>query len=271
MNRIVVLVRLQVGRLSRRQWVQIGVAAGLALALVATAVAATHEGSAREDALRRGAAALLLLGGLALALALGSAALNNDAGSGHLGALAGAGGTRPELAAGAVGSRLIVLLGALVAWTIVLQAGSLALGLGLDGPLAVHALAVALGLSVALLGAAAASSVVGPAAAGIFGGSLYVVAQAVVNLRAAADQGLIGTADALVGALYYIAPRTITSPMLADLQLRDAAGAAAPRIEINQNTVLVPASGWDSVAWTLAWCILLSVLCAAGLRRRPLN
>ncbi len=271
MRRIAALVHLQALRLTRRRWIQVGVVAGIALALVAAAVAATHEGSVREDTLRRGAAALLLLGGLALALALGSAALNVNAETGHFGALVGSGASRPELVAGAVGARLMLLLGAGAAWALVLQAGSLALGLGLDGPLAVHSLAVGLGLVVALMAAAAASSIVGPAAAAIFGGSVYVAAQAVVNLKAAADQGLIGTADTLVRTLYYIVPRTITSPMIAELQLRNAAGAAAPRVEINQNTVLVPASGWDSVAWTLAWCVLLALLCAAGLRRRPLN
>jgi hypothetical protein len=59
--------------------------------------------------------------------------------------------------------------------------------------------------------------------------------------------------------------------MLADLQLRDAAGAAAPRVEINDNTVFIPASGWDSVLWTLFWCALLALACVAGFRRRPLN
>ena len=39
------------------------------------------------------------------------------------------------------------------AWAVVLEAGSLALGMGLDGPLAVHALAVFLGLLVAMLAA----------------------------------------------------------------------------------------------------------------------
>jgi hypothetical protein len=163
-----------------------------------------------------------------------------------------------------------VLALALLAWGVVLQIGSAALGLGLDGPLAVHTLAVAVGLLLTLLACAAASSVVGPLAAGAFGVALYVTAQAAVNLKAAADQALIGTADAGVNLLYNVAPRTITSPMLAELQLRDAAGAAAPRVEINDNTVIIPESGWNSVVWTLAWCVLLAVACAAGLRRRPL-
>jgi len=111
---------------------------------------------------------------------------------------------------------------------------------------------------------------VGPIAAGAFGVAVYVVAQAAVNLKAAADQGLIGTADAGVSLLYYIAPRAVTSPMIAGLQARDAAGPAAPQVEINENVVLVPAAGWDTVVWTLAWCVLFALLCAAGLRRRPL-
>ena len=271
MTALLALATAQVARLLRRRWIQLGLAAGAALAVVAALTAIGSEGVSREDELRRSAAALLLLGGLALAVALGSAALNADAESGHLGMLAGAGASRAQLAAGGVAARIAVLAAALAAWGILLQGGSLALGLGLDGPLAVHTLAVAVGLLLALLACAAASSVVGPAAAAAFGVSLYVAAQAAVNLKAAADQGLIGTADASVTILYHIAPRTITSPMLADLQLRDAAGAAAPRVEINDNTVIIPASGWDSVAWTLAWCILLGLACAAGLRRRPLT
>ncbi len=262
---------LESRRVGRRAWVQVAVALGVALAVVAVLVAATDEGLAREDSLRRGAASLLLLGGLALAIALGSAALNRDAGGGHMGMLLGAGASRPQVITGAVGARLVILLGALAAWTAAVQLGALVLGLGLDGPLAVHALAVAEGLVLAMLASAAASAVVAPAAAGIFGGSVYVLAQAAVNLKAAADQGLIGTADGGVGALYYIGPRAVTSPMIADLQARDAAGPAAPRIEINENTVIVPSAEWDTVVWTLAWCVLLALACVAGLRRRPVT
>ncbi len=185
--------------------------------------------------------------------------------------LVGAGASRPGLVVGAVGARLIIFVAIVAAWAVVLQAGSVVLGLGFDGPLAVHTLAVGEGLVLAMLACAAASSVVGPAAAGLFGGGVFVLAQAAVNLKAAANQGLIGTADTGVSLLYYIAPRTITSPMIADLQARDVAGPAAPRVEINQNTVLVPPAGWDTVVWTLAWCVLLGLLCAAGLRRRPLK
>lgn len=258
-------------RLSRRRWVLIALTAGVAIAVMCALVAIGSHGQAREDEFRRAAAALLLLGGLAFAVGLGSAALNTDAESGHFGMLHGAGASRPQIATGAVGARVAVLALAVLGWGVILQIGSAALGLGLDGPLAVHTLAVAEGLLLTLLACSAASSVVGPLAAGAFGVALYVTAQAAVNLKAAADQALIGTADAGVNLLYYVAPRTITSPMLAELQLRDAAGAAAPRVEINGNTVIIPASGWDSVAWTLAWCVLLGLACAAGLRRRPLS
>lgn len=265
------MIPFETRRVMRRPWVQVGGAVGIALAVAAIVVAATHEGLAREDALRRGAASLLLLGGLAMALALGSAALNRDAHGGHLGALIGNGATRADLVWGALGARLAVLLAVVAAWTLAMQAGSLALGMGLDGPLAVHALAVAEGLALALIACAAASAVVAPAAAGLFGASVYIVAQAAVNLKAAADQGLIGTADMLVTALYTFGPRAVTSPMIAEMQLREVAGPAAPRVEINDNTVAVPAAAWDTVAWTLLWCALLALLCIAGMRRRPIN
>jgi hypothetical protein len=257
-------------RLARRRWVLVALAAGLALAVVCALVAIGSDGPAREDEFRRAAAALLLLGGLAFAVALGSGALNLDSENGHLGMLHGAGASRAQLAGGAVGARVAVLALALVGWGAVLQLGSLGLGLGLDGPLAVHTLAVGEGLLLTLIACAAASSVVGPLASGAFGIALYVTAQAAVNLKAAADQSLIGTADAGVDLLYAVAPRAITSPMLAELQLRDAAGAAAPRVEINDNTVIIPASEWDSVLWTLFWCALLAFACVAGLRKRPL-
>jgi len=271
MKALFALLSLETRRLSRRPWILAGAAAGLVLALVVHGVAATHHDMAREDSLRQGAATLLLLGGLALAIALGSAALNRDAENGHFGMLVGSGASRPGLVVGAVGARVAMMVMIIGAWAIVLQAGSVVLKLGLDGPLAVHTVAVGEGLVLAMIACAAASSVVGPAAAGLFGGGIYVLAQAVVNLRAASTQGLIGTADTGVDLLYYIAPRAVTSPMLAELQLRNAAGAAAPRVEINGNTVFVHAAGWDTVVWTLAWCVLLALVCAAGLRRRPLN
>jgi hypothetical protein len=257
-------------RLARGPWLQAAAVAGAAIAVVAAAAAATDSGLAREDALRAGGASLLLLGGLVVAVPLGAGALNRDAATGHLGLLVGSGASRAEVAAAAVGARIAALAAVLVLWGLALQAGSLALGLGLDGPLAVHALAVAVGLLLTLLAAAAASSAVGPVAAGAFGLIAFIAAQAAVNLKAAADQDLIGTAGEAVTAVYYVVPRAIVSPMISELQARDEGGPAAPSLEINDNPVLVPASGWGSVVWTLAWCALLAIACVAGLRRRPL-
>ena len=271
MSATAILAGLQARRLARRPWAQVALAAGVALAVVAAGVAATHEGLAREDALRRGGATLLLLGGLAVAVVLGSARAQPRLRVGALRRPHRRRSRAPPARGGRRGPARRRLLVVLAAWGVALQIGSAALGLGLDGPLAVHTLAVAEGLVLALLACAAASSVVGPVAAGAFGLSLYVLAQAAVNLKAAADQALIGTADSGVRALYYVVPHTITSPMIADMQARDVAGAAAPRVEINHNIVLVPAAGWGSVVWTLAWCVLLVALCASGLRRRPLR
>lgn len=269
MSPVAVLGGLEARRLSRRAWLQVAAAAGLALVVVIALVAASHEGMAREDSLRRGAAALLLLGGLAVAVTLGSPALNRGAETGHFGLLCGAGASRAQLVTAVVGARVAVLAAILAAWGVGLQLASAAVGLGLDGPLAVHALAVAVGLLLAMLAAAAAGAIVGPLAAGAFGLMVYVLAQAVVNLEAAAEQGLIGTAADGVRFLYYISPRAITSPMIADLQARDAGGAAAPQVEVNGNPVLLGASGWGSILWTLAWCLLFAALCGSGLRRRP--
>ena len=182
----------------------------------------------------------------------------------------GSGASRREVAAAALLARVAALVVIVAAWAVALQVGSLALGLGLDGPLAVHSLAVFVSLLLTMLAAAAASSVVGPVPAGVFGVAVFISAQAAVNLKAAADEDLIGTAGGLVDALYYVVPRAIVSPMISDLQARDAGGPAAPTVEINDNPVLVPASGWGSVLWTLAWCALLAIACVGGLRRRPL-
>lgn len=271
MSRGVALARAQALRLGRRSWLAAVAGAGLLAVVGIAAAAATDSGGAREDGYRADAAALLLLGGLVVAVVLGATALNRDAGSGHLGLLVGSGASRAEVAAAAVGSRTVALAGVVALWTLALQAGSLALGLGLDGPLAVHALAVAVGLLLTLLAAAAASSAVGPVAAGAFGLIVFVAAQAAVNLKAASDQDLIGTADTGVDVLYYIVPRAIVSPMISELQGRDVGGPAAPSLEINGNPVLVPPSGWGSVVWTLLWCALLAVACVGGLRRRPLS
>lgn len=258
-------------RLSRRRWLNLAVGAGVALVVVVALVAAGSSGAGREDTYRAGAASLLLLLGLVVAIGLGAPAFSHDADSGHLGLLTASGAGRDRLCVAVLVARLGALVAAVAIWGVALQAGSLALGMGLDRPLAVHTAAALLGLALALLGAAAASTVVGPVAAGIVGVLVHVTAQAVVNLNAAAEQDVIGTAGASVRGLYLLLPRTVTSPMIADLQVRGEAGPAAPRLDINGNLVSVPASGWDTVAWSLFWCLVIAAVAVAAFRRRPLN
>lgn len=270
------LARAELAGLARRRWLGVAAAAGLAVILAVGALAARDSGLGRADALRAGGASLLLLGGLVVAVGLGAAALNRPADSGHLGLLAGAGTGRARLAGVMLVARVGALVGVIALWGLALQVASLALGRSLDGPFALHTLAMTENLLLALLGAAIVSSVVGPIASGIVGLGLYVAAQAVVNLQAAADQGLVGTAEGLVRVAYLVLPRTIVSEMIFLLQARDAAGPAAPSFEINApraglaQTVFVPPSGTASVLWTLAWCAALAVVAAVGLRRRTL-
>jgi ABC-2 family transporter len=266
-----VVARLQLLRLARRPWVVAFLAAGIVLAAVVAAVAAPDSGQERLDSLREGAAALLLLGGLALAVGLGSGALNKDGDSGHMGLLLGGGATRAQLATGAIGARLAALLAIVACWGLALQAASAALGLGLDGPLAIHTLAVVEALVLTLLATAAASAVVGPVAAGAFGLIVYVAAQGMANVKAAVDLHVITGATGLVDALYHVLPQVPTSPMISNLQARDHGGVAAPQIDINGVIAYVPASGWDTILWGLLWCAIFAGLCYTGLRRRPVN
>lgn len=271
MTRTFAVAGLQGRRLARARWFALLLLAGVVAAAVIAAVAAGDEGLAREDALRAGGASLLLLGGLVVAAVLGASALNRDGDSGHLGTLLGGGATRAEVMAGVLATRTLALAVVVLVWGVALQVGSLALGLGFDGDLALHTVIVAEALWLTLLAAAAASTVVPPAAAVLFGLVVYGTAQAMVNLRAAAEQDLIGSARGGVNAAYALVPHIPTSPMLADLQARDAAGPAVPRLDINGNEVILPASGWGTVLMALIWCALFVLLAWAGWRRRPVN
>lgn len=258
-------------RLAGYRWIAVATALGLlVIALFAVLAAGDADAAARDD-LRRAVAGLLLVGGMAVALGLGAGALNTDADGGHHGLLLATGVSRVRLVVEVVLARTTALMVVLAAWGAGAQAASLALGLGLDGPLAVHTLTMAETLALALLGAVASSSVVGRIAAGIGGLGTFVVAQAVVNLKAAADDGVIGTAGDGINAVYFFFPRTITSPMIAELQERDAAGIAAPQIDINGNIVSAPPSTAVTVAWTLVWCGILVALAVGGYRRRTVN
>lgn len=266
------LVDLDLRALARSRWswaaLVLGPAAALAIALGA---AGADAGMARQDDYRSGAASLLLLGGLIAALTLGATAVRSGIRSGRLGVLLAGGAGRTEVSWALVVSRTMALAGILALWLVALQIGSVAIGEGLDGPLAVHAAATLETLLVSLLAALMAATAVGPVAAWIFGLVVNVLAQAAVNLKAAADDDALGTADVLAQAFYFLWPRAITSPMISSLQARDAAGPAAPQIDINSNIVVVPASGWGTVLWTLAWCAAMGWVVSAGLRRREVR
>ncbi len=259
-----------VQRLARRRWLWVAAAGGPLVVAIIAAVAAGGRAPAVGDDLRAGVASLLLLGGLAAALGLGGATLNRDADRGYLGLLAATGVGRPPIVVTTLAARLVALAALLAIWAVAAQVASTALGRGLDGPLIVHTLAMAELLALTLLAAAAASSVVGPAASAVAGAAVFVMAQAVANLKAAADDGVIGTAAGPVKALHAVFPRAVTSPMIADLQARDVAGAAAPQIEINRNLVTVPPAGAGTVLLTLAWFSVFALLAVAGFRRRTL-
>lgn len=254
--------------IARRLWWPIGTGLGV-LAVIGIAAAAAGATSAQDD-YRADAASLILLGGLIIALGLGASAFFRAVGGGRLALVASAGLPRSQVAYGLLISRVLALALTLAVWLLALQIGSLAIGEGLDGPLAVHVGAMFVSLSIALLAAGAAATSVGPYAAAIFGLVVYVLAQAAVNLNAAANADALGTANGLGRILYWIFPRTITSPMIADLQARDIAGPAAPVIDINENVITVPASGLGTLIWTVAWCVILALLAGLGLRRRPL-
>lgn len=254
--------------IARRLWWPIATGLGV-IAVLGIALAAASASNVQDD-YRANAASLILLGGLVIALGLGASAFFRAVGGGRLALVASAGPPRSEVAYGLLISRVLALAISLAVWLAALEVGSLAIGEGLDGPLAVHVGAMFVSLSIALLAAGAAATSVGPYAAAIFGLIIYVLAQAAVNLNAAASDDALGTADGLGRILYWILPRTVTSPMIADLQARDVAGPAAPAIDINQNIITVPASGLGTLIWTLAWCVLLAVLAGLGLRRRPL-
>ncbi len=256
-------------RLARRGWLRGALALGL-LAVAVIAIGSALAGSADRDTLQRGMAELLVIGGIVVAVGLGSTALNRDSDSGHHGLLVAAGLHRPRLVAEVLLARTGLLVGVLAAWGLAGQLASLALGLGPDGPLALHTLAMMETQALVLLAAAAASSVVGPGASAVVGVAVFTFAQAIVNLKAAADEDLLGTAGRAVGATYALLPRTVTSPMIADLQARDQAGIAAPQIDINGNVATLAASGAGTVAWVILWCGLLGVMAVGGMRRRTL-
>ena len=268
--RSVRLVRYELTHLLRRRWLWAIVIVGVSAVAIAALISAGDTAPAQSDDFRASAASLLLVGGLTLALSLGATTIFGGGISGGLGLLVGSGAGRTEMALARVGARIIVLSLALGVWSAALQVGSLALGRGWDGPLAVHVAASGETHTVVLLATAAVSTVLGPAVSAIVGMIVHITAQAVVNLEAAADLGRLGSSNRLAHVLYNIAPRSVSSPMIVELQNRGAGGPAAPQFEINSLPIPLPAAGLGTVLFTLLWCCIFGLLCVRGMRNRTL-
>lgn len=258
--------------LVRRRWFIVTLAVGLALIITGTIFAVGNDGILRSDALRSWTLAVEVIGGLVIGASLGSSAANRDADGGWVGMQVATGAGRSPVMLGRITGRALALVAAFLSWMVAAGLCSLIIGNGPDGPLAVTGLAGIENMLVVLTVAALCSVALGPVASGITAGVVYVFVQALVNLSTAADAGVIGTAwSGLVRTLYFVFPRGIVSPMVAELQARDVAGVAAPRVEVNGNIVFILGSSWGSVIWTLAWCVLLAVAAAGAIRRRALS
>ena len=258
--------------LVRRRWFFITVAVGLVLIVAGTIFAFGDDGQMRSDALRSWTLAVEVIGGLVIAASLGSSAGNRDADGGWLGIQVASGVGRSPVMLGRIVGRTLALVAAFAAWIIVAAICSLIVGNGIDGPLVVTGLAGIENMLVVLTVAALCSVAIGPVAAGVTAGIVYVFVQALVNLASAAEANVIGTSwTGLMRTLYFIFPRGIVSPMVADLQARDVAGLAAPRVVVNGNIVFIQPSSWGSVIWTLGWCVLLAFAAAGAIRKRALS
>jgi hypothetical protein len=246
-------------------------ALGTLLVVLSAALAARSGGGARTDDFRSGVASVLLYGGLAAACALGATVVNRPCATGYAGLLVAAGARRDAVVVASVAARLGALSVLLVFWGLVAQVGSLGLGKGLDGDLAVHTAATVETMAITLAAGALASAAFAPVAAGVVAVVVHIAAQAVVNLKAATDSGAIGdAAESTVRAAYAFLPRVVTSPMISDLQARDRAPLAAPRFEINDVVVTIPAAGVSTVLWGIVWTAILGGLTVLAFRRRPL-
>ncbi len=271
MSTFLLLLRRDALRESRRRWLLGAVVAGVVASVIVVIAGTGTIAADQVDGFRSGGASVLLLGGLVVALGLGATAFWRDIQSGSLGLAAAAGAPRAVIATSRVVSRLVLLGVCLALWTLVLVTGQAIAGHGMDASFIVHALAQFETLAVTLLTTAAASTVLGPWVAAIIGLMVHITAQATVNLSAAADLARLGTANRLAHVAYNILPHSIVSPMIAQMQNRDAGGPAAPQFEINNVPVPIHASSVGSVVWTLAWCAFIGWLSFVGLRRRNLN
>ncbi|MSO45073.1 MAG: hypothetical protein EXQ74_07220 [Thermoleophilia bacterium] len=266
------IARTEAHAIRRRRWYTVLLALGGAFIIAGAILAATRNPVAGDDTLRSWVAAVELIGGLVVATTLGASAVNRDADGGWLGMQVATGVPRPQVALGRILGRVLVLAMTFGVWIVLAAAMGVVTGHGGDGPLAVSGVAMFENMLLVLTFAALCSVALGPIAAGVMGVLAEIVAQALVNLQAAVDADVIGTAwSGLIAVLYAMFPRGIVSPMLSELQARDAAGIAAPQLEINGNIVYVIPSTWLTVIWTLLWCILLAMATAGALRRRALS
>lgn len=269
-DRLLRLSWYELSGLVRRAWLWAVIAAGVVAIAIAAIAVRGQDGLAQADDFRASAASVLLVGGLTLALCLGATTIFSGGISGGLGVLVGSGATRTEVTVTRIVARLAALGIGLGVWCLALQIGSLALGLGWDGPLAVHVAASGENHAAVLLATAAVSTVLGPFVAGLCGVIVHVTAQAVSNLEAAADLGRLGSSNRLAHVLYNLLPRSVSSPMIVELQNRGAGGPAAPQFEINNIAIPLQSAGIGTVLWTLFWCALFALLCLRGMRRRTL-
>jgi hypothetical protein len=270
MTRLMHLTGYELSGLLRRRWIWGVLAGGLVAIAIVALVAGVTVSQAQSDDYRSGAASLLLIGGLTLALCLGATTIFTGGITGGLGVLVGSGARRGELTMARVGARLAVLAIVLAIWCAALQSGSLAIGRGWDGPLAVHVAASGEMHAAVLLATAAVSTVLGPFVAGFVGLLVHITAQAVTNLEAAADLGRLGSSNRLAHVAYNLLPRSVPSPMIVALQNRGAGGPAAPQFEINSVPIPLRPAGLGTVLWMLFWCALFTALCVRGMRRRTL-
>lgn len=261
--------RADLRSLRRRGWLVMAAGGGVVASVLIAVIAAFGAEAARTDRFRTGASSLLLLGGLVVAVGVGATALNRDADNGFFGLVHIAGIRREAIGLSRVMSRVGALLVVVALWAISLQAASVAIGRGLDGPLAVHTLAMAENLSLVTLVAIAGSTVLGATTAGVIAVGVNLAAQAFANLRAAAEQGLVATVwRNVVSGAYLALPRIVDSPLIADLRNRGEGGPIARRFEINGAFATVQASGIVTVLWTLLWCGAFAALAVNGTRGR---
>jgi ABC-type transport system involved in multi-copper enzyme maturation permease subunit len=271
-NAALVIARIEARGISRRRWAIAVIAVGAALIVAGAIVAAGRDGLAAVDTMRSWTGGVELVVGLVLASALGASTVNRDGDAGWVGMQVTTGTPRGTVALGRVLGRVAVLVVAFAIWILIAVIASAAIGQGGDGMLFVHGLAMLENMLLVLTAAALCSVALGPIASGVVAVFFYVSCLSLVNLAAAADANVIGTAwSPLIKTFYFLFPRSITSPMLSEMQGAGTAGVAGAQLEINGNIVIVPVASWATVIWTLLWCVLLVAGTAAGLRKRALS